>query len=330
MNFGLLLVSEVQGVGKTTFCDIIGEVLGPSNIAQTSESSILGRFSEWAERQLVTVNEIYQGHSTAAYNRLKEIITDKTLRVEKKFVSEYFVDNHVHIIACSNSMRALKLENSDRRWFVPTVSEQKQPHDYWKRLHDWCELEDGYRKVKQWAKDYVEQHGHVEPGAEAPWTPAKRDMIEESDTPAQELIRQDLRWCKMICERNGEGEEVEQSTAPEMARLISAAREGMPLVMFDRDGVRAIENVLNNGKSSDRIEKPAIVRKIAEQEGFHVGKTRVSKPAPGFKHTLGARVITTSRELAGRDPNELTATGYDGRDLRLVDFARLAQELKDL
>jgi hypothetical protein len=330
MNYGLLLISEMQGVGKTTMCDFIGEVLGRKNVAATSESSILGRFNEWAEKQLVTVNEIYQGHSTAAYNRLKEIITDRTLRVEKKFVSEYYVDNHVHIIACSNSMRALKLENSDRRWFIPTVSEQKQPHEYWKKLYDWAELEDGYRKIKQWAKDYVAEHGHVEPGAEAPWTPFKKIMIEESDSPGQELIRQDLRWVQTICGMNGAGENIEQSAAPEMARLVSAAKGGMPLVMFDKDGVRAIENVLYNGRSGDRVEKPAAVRKIAEQEGFHIGKTRVAKPAPGFKHTLGARVISTSRELAARDPNELTACGYDDRDLRLVDLARLATELKDL
>jgi hypothetical protein len=129
---------------------------------------------------------------------------------------------------------------------------------------------------------------------------------------------------------NGKGEDVEQSSAPEMARLVSAAKEGLPLVMFDKDGVRAIENVLYNGRSGERVEKPAAVRKIAEQEGFHIGKARVAKPAPGFKHTLGARVISTSRELANRDPNEITAAGFDARDVRLVDLARLATELKDL
>jgi hypothetical protein len=331
MNYGLLLVSEMQGVGKTTFSDFIAEVLGQTNVSRASESSILGRFTEWAERQLVTVNEIYQGHSTAAYNRLKEIITDRTLRVEKKFVSEYYVDNHVHIIACSNSLRALKLENSDRRWFIPRVSEGKQSKDYWMRLYDWAELEDGYRKIKQWAKDYIAENGYVEPGSEAPWTAFKKEMIEESDSPGQELIRQDLRWIQTVCGMNGSGEEIESSAAaPEITKLISAAKDGLPLVMWDKDGVKAIEDVLYNGRSGDRVEKPAAVRKIAEQEGFHIGKSRVSKPAPGYKRTLGARVISTSRELALRDPNELTASGYDATDLKLVDLSKLALELKSL
>jgi hypothetical protein len=331
MNYGLLLVSEMQGVGKTTFSDVIGEVLGISNVASTSEGSIMGRFTEWAEKQLVTVNEIYQGHSTAAYNRLKEIITDRTLRVEKKFVSEYFVENHVHIIACSNSMRALKLDNTDRRWFVPKVSEQKQPHDYWKALYDWLNQEDGYRKVKQWAKDFIAEHGSVEPGAEAPWTHSKREMIEEGDTPGQELMRQDFRWAKMTCELNGEGEEqVEQNVAPTMHRLIEAAKAGVPIVMWDRDGVRAIEIVCNNGKASERLEKPIHVRRIAEQEGLHVGRTKLSKPAPGYKHLLGAKIISTSRELALQDPNEITCGGFDAKDFRIIDLCKLAEELSNL
>jgi hypothetical protein len=331
MNYGLLLVSEVQGVGKTTFCDVIGRVLGPANAGYASESSIMGRFTEWAERQLVTVNEIYQGHSTAAYNRLKEIITDKTLRVEKKYVPEYFVDNQVHIIACSNSMRALRLENSDRRWFVPTVSEQKQGHDYWRKFYDWLELEEGYRKVKQWAKDYIEAHGHVLPETEAPWTPAKKEMIEESDSPGQELIRRDLRWTKLVCQANGGGEEfVEQSVSPEMSKLIKAAKESVPIVMFDRDGVRAIENVLYNGRSNDRVEKPIAIRRIAAQEGLHIGKERITKPAPGFKYTLGARIISTCPALAEQDPNEITAAGFDAKDLRIIDLSKLAEELNSI
>jgi hypothetical protein len=329
MNYGLLLISEMQGVGKTTFSDIIGEILGEPNVASTSESSILSQFTPWAQRQLVVVNEIYQGHSTAAYNRLKEVITDKTLRVERKFVSEYYVDNHVHIIACSNSLRALKLDNTDRRWFVPQVSAVKQPHQYWKELHDWLENEDGYRKVKQWAKYYVAEHGRVESGAEAPWTPTKKEMMEESDSAGQELIRNNLRWCKQVSEMNGSGEEeVDRAQSPEAHKLISAVKEGLPLVMFDSDGVRAITEVLYNGKANDRIEKLMHIRRIAEQEGLHVGKARITHPASGYKRMLGARVISTSQELALRDPNELTCAGMDAKDMCLVDLARLAQELR--
>jgi hypothetical protein len=331
MNYGLLLISEMQGVGKTTFTDILCKVLGDQNTAQPNEATVMGRFTEWAQKQLVVVNEIYQGHSAAAYNRLKEIITDKKARIEKKFVNEYYIDNHVHIIACSNSMKALKLDNTDRRWFVPTVSEAKPPHEYWIKLHSWLAHEDGYRKVKLWAQHYVRDHGYVAPGSEAPWTRTKTQMIEESDSVGQDLIRQNLVFIKETCENNGKGDVdyVEKSTSPEMARLLQAAKAGLPIVVFDSDGIRAIAEVLNV-RVSDRFEKPLDVRRIAKAEDLFVGKARITRPAPGFKRLLGARVISTSKELAGRDPNEITAGGYDAPDMCLINLSKLAAELQSL
>jgi hypothetical protein len=330
MNFGLLLISETQGVGKTTLCNAIGEVLGGSNVSFTSESSIMSRFSEWGEKQLVVVNEIYQGHSAAAYNKLKDVITDPKLRVEKKFVSEYFVANHVHIIACSNSFKALKLDNSDRRWFVPTVSEKKQGHEYWKTLHDWLELEDGYRKVKQWAKDHVINHGYTESGSEAPWTPSKTSMIEESDSVGMDMIRTHVKWARVTSEMNGNGE-AETTAMPEVVRFIQAARAGIPIIMWDIDGVRAIKSVIYEGRfAPDRMERPLTIRKIAEQEGLHVGKMRLTKPGSGYSHLLGARAISTSKEVAAMDPNDITKGGFDDSRFRIIDLSKLAMELKNI
>jgi hypothetical protein len=128
---------------------------------------------------------------------------------------------------------------------------------------------------------------------------------------------------------NGRGDEdVDKAQSPEAFRLVAAAKEGLPLVMFDSDGVRAIVEVLHNGKMNDRVEKLMHIRRIAEQEGLHVGKSRITHPAPGFKKVLGGRIISTSQELAARDPNELTCAGIDAKDMCLLDLARLAQELR--
>jgi hypothetical protein len=98
--------------------------------------------------------------------------------------------------------------------------------------------------------------------------------------------------------------------------------------MFDKDGVKAIDEVYNNGRSSEKTERPFYIRKIAEQEGLYVGKLRVSKPAPGYKRALGARIISTSKELVARDPNEITWAGADAKDLCIIDLSKLALELQ--
>jgi hypothetical protein len=154
-------------------------------------------------------------------------------------------------------------------------------------------------------------------------------MIEESDSAGMELIRNNLRWAKQVSEMNGAGDEdVDKAQSPEAFRLVAAAKDGLPLVMFDKDGVRAIEEVLFNGKANDRVEKLMHIRRIADQVGLHVGKTKITRPAPGFKKVLGGRVISTSKELVTRDPNELTCAGFDAKDMCLVDLAKLALELR--
>ena len=78
-----------------------------------------GAFNTWAaHKRLVVAHEIYSGQSRKAYNLLKSVITDDVLRVSKKFVPEYEVTNHAHIVACSNSLRALGVAAEDRRWLI--------------------------------------------------------------------------------------------------------------------------------------------------------------------------------------------------------------------
>jgi hypothetical protein len=52
-------------------------------------------------------------------------------------MSEYEIENQIHFFACSNSVQAIKLDDSDRRWLVPRVTEEKREHEYWRELHTW-------------------------------------------------------------------------------------------------------------------------------------------------------------------------------------------------
>jgi len=130
----VLLVSERQGVGKSTLGEkILAPLVGIDNFVAPTEKTIVdSSFNSWiAHKRLALVNEIYAGNSNAAYNKLKSVVTEKTITINKKFVDEYTIENWVHLICCSNSIRALKLDLDDRRWFVPRVSEEKRPNDFW-------------------------------------------------------------------------------------------------------------------------------------------------------------------------------------------------------
>jgi hypothetical protein len=184
MDFGVLLVSESQGVGKTTLgSSILAPLVGLQNVSHPSEQMITNsEFNEWlAGKRLIVVNEIYSGHSWKAYNKLKSIITDKTVDVNKKYQSMFTIDNWSHMFACSNSMRALKMESDDRRWFYPEVTEMPWKREQFARFHEWL-MGGGLSIIKHWAET---RPTYVKVGQRAPMTDRKKELIEGSRTEAQ-------------------------------------------------------------------------------------------------------------------------------------------------
>jgi len=57
---------------------------------------------------------------------MKETITDEDVSINRKFLASYEPENFIHVFACSNSIKALKLPDSDRRWLVPEVGRRDQ------------------------------------------------------------------------------------------------------------------------------------------------------------------------------------------------------------
>jgi hypothetical protein len=185
MEYGLLLVSERQGVGKTTLgSSILAPLVGTQNVGYPTESQIVqSEFNGWlANKRLCVVNEIYSGHSWKAYNKLKSAITDREIEVNEKYQRSYTIENWCHVFACSNSMRALRIEEDDRRWFYPEVTEDKWPREKFEHFHNWLKS-GGLNIIRHWAES---QKDYVQKGQAAPMTERKKELIVASRTEGQQ------------------------------------------------------------------------------------------------------------------------------------------------
>ena len=189
MTYGVLLISIVHGVGKTTLGEaILTPLLGEWNVSFPTEQQIVdSEFNSWlVKKRLAVVHEIYSGHSVKAYNRLKSAITDGYADVNEKFLPVYRLDLFIHILACSNSPRALHIDDSDRRWLVPRITEKIRHDSYWKAFHRWLRV-DGLGIIKTWAEQYVAEHGPVLQGEHAPETSLKKEIIAEGRSEGERL-----------------------------------------------------------------------------------------------------------------------------------------------
>lgn len=192
MLYAMLLVSKTQGIGKSTLGErILAPLVGLHNTGFPSEREIVeSNFNSWiARKRLVVVGEIYTGQSWKAYNTLKSYVTDKKLDVNEKFARPYTVDNWAHIIACSNSEKALRLEQTDRRWFLPSLAEQAWNRAHFDVFHKWL-ASSGLGIIKRWAHEFGD---YVMVGEHAPMTAAKRHLIEESMSDAARSL---INWCE--------------------------------------------------------------------------------------------------------------------------------------
>ena len=183
MGYGILLVSEAQGAGKNTLANIIlAPLVGYNNVGYAGEDDILSQFNDWiANKRLVIVPEIYSGHSWKAYNRLKSLITDKELSVNVKFMRKYTIDIWAHILACSNSLRALKMEQKDRRWLYPEITELPWNSEKFEEFRNWLD-NGGLSIIKHWAEQWGD---YVRPSERAPMTDRKAELIDGSRSEAQ-------------------------------------------------------------------------------------------------------------------------------------------------
>jgi hypothetical protein len=289
MLYGVLLISETQGVGKGTLGEkILAPLVGHHNVSYPTEREICDSgYNYWlSHKRLAVVHEIYAGHSAKAYNELKSIITDNRITVMKKFMANYEVDNWIHVFACSNSMRAIQLSSDDRRWFVPRINEDKRPATYWAEFNRWLVAEGGLGIIMKWAQDFVEENDPVIPGADAPWTGIKKEIIEEGYSPGMSFVS---GFLDRLIEEAGNDAFVVRNTKPKAANG-EWRPEGWAI--FDAALVRLITHQIYQGRRSDHLERPLTLRKIAKSKGLFVHPEKTS--ASGSTH---AKLIVSSRAM---------------------------------
>jgi hypothetical protein len=278
MLYGLLLISETQGVGKGTLAEkVLKPLVGELNTSVPREKDIVdSNWNYWlAHKRLAIVHEIYSGHSWKAYNDLKSIITDKTIEVHKKFLADYPIDNWIHIIAMSNSMGAIKLSANDRRWLVPRVTDDKKNSAYWTDFNNWLNHEGGLQIIRRWAEEF---NDIVHTGEEAPSTTLKQEIVEDSLGPAQQFVYDLLIALKAIKKR---------------------------VIITDHALVEIVKITMYQGRETDRVT-PLMFRKVAQLLGWTISRTRVKLK----DHQCQVRLLCSDKTDTDKSLDALEKDGF--------------------
>ena len=138
-----VILKAVQGTGKGTFVDPLGQIMGSHYLYADNPEVVAGRFNGAMENKLlVFADEAFFG-SKKATNKLKSKITEPYCTIERKGIDVIMVRDFSRIIMASNNDNIVHIEADERRYLYIEVSEnKKQDLDYFKPLRD--QIKSGY------------------------------------------------------------------------------------------------------------------------------------------------------------------------------------------
>ena len=127
-----LVLCGSQGVGKNSFVEPLGVLLGAHYVLLSNIHELVSNFNYHLKNAvLIHANEALWGGNRKEIGALKAMITEKTCLIEGKGKDRIMVKNFKHIILSSNEEWPVHLDPDDRRFFVLRVSENhKENHAY--------------------------------------------------------------------------------------------------------------------------------------------------------------------------------------------------------
>jgi len=135
-----LLFSKKQRAGKGTFVNwLISCVFGMHCSYQTNITKLTGHFNSFLQgKVLLYIDELPTTSQTYhnIFDKLKNLITDPFLDIEKKGIDSYQTNNLLNFIASTNNKYSVKIEKGDGRWVVIAVNEDKiGDRKFWDHHH---------------------------------------------------------------------------------------------------------------------------------------------------------------------------------------------------
>ena len=126
-----------EGTGKGSFFQLLQALWRRSSLLVSNVEDVTGQFNAAIERNFVTMMDeaIFSG-DRKAQDRLKSMITEKSVTVEQKYQPSRTIASYHRFFAATNHQHFAQVSSDDRRFLFLRVSEQrKKDYPYWAMIH---------------------------------------------------------------------------------------------------------------------------------------------------------------------------------------------------
>lgn len=176
MASAILMHSETHGSGKSLLFEECVKSIYSEYGATLGQHQLESQYTDWRSKLLFALfEEIFSRDQKYSHTgTIKHMITGKTHRIEKKFVSGWEESNFMNAVFLSNEIQPFPLEPSDRRFLViwPRTKLSQELNDEVVEALKNGGMEAFYYELLQ--RDLSDMTTHTEP----PVTEAKRFLID--------------------------------------------------------------------------------------------------------------------------------------------------------
>lgn len=122
-NGTVLCLAGDRGTGKSTFVEILGELVGQGYTELVSEAILKEKFnSQFYNKRLIVFEEVALAESSAI-NKVKAWCNAK-ISIEEKGSNAFSADNFSSMVFLLNDLMDLKINAQERRFSIPVVAEE--------------------------------------------------------------------------------------------------------------------------------------------------------------------------------------------------------------
>ena len=118
-SWAIMLYSETKGTGKSTISKVLSALFGEENTALSNGiKPLVQRFAaDHLDRKLIVAEEVHISSHSAEGNALKDLITNTSVSVERKYQPVVTIPQHSCFVFMTNH-KPLWLEGGERRYYI--------------------------------------------------------------------------------------------------------------------------------------------------------------------------------------------------------------------